>query len=72
MVSKKDLNSAELENVRISNNPTTVVTANGEVPTKEEATVCDRELDLFVTVKLLEDALAVLSLGKPCENHGYN
>ena len=39
VVSKKDLNKAELETVRISKNPTTVVTANGEVLTKEEATV---------------------------------
>ena len=39
--------------------------------TKEEATVYVRELDLFVTVMLLEDTLAVLSLGKLCENHGY-
>ena len=39
MVSKKDLNKAELEIVRISKNPTMVVPANGEVPAKEEATV---------------------------------
>ena len=39
VVSKKDLNKAELETVRISKNPTTVVTANDEVLTKEEATV---------------------------------
>ena len=38
MVSKKDLNVAELETVRISKNPTMVVTANGEVLAKEEAT----------------------------------
>ena len=38
---------------------------------KEEATVYVKELDLFVTVKLLEDTLAVLSLGKLCEDHGY-
>ena len=31
MVTKKDLNSAELETMRISRNPTTVMTANGEV-----------------------------------------
>ena len=48
---------------RVSNSPTTVVTANGEVHTKEEATVYVRKLDLFVTVKLLEDTLADLSLG---------
>ena len=45
MVSKKDLNSAELETVRISKNPTTVVTANGDVLTKEEAAVYVKELD---------------------------
>ena len=72
MVSKKDLSSAELETVRISKSPTTVVTANGEVLTKEEATVYVRELDLFVTVMFLEDTLPVLSLGKLCEDHGYN
>ena len=47
------------------------MTANGEVHPIEEATVYVKELDLFVTVKLLEDTLAVLSLGKRCENHGY-
>ena len=64
MLSKKDLNSSELETVKVSKNPTTVVTANGEVQTKEEATVYVKELDLFVTDMLLEDAPAVLSLGK--------
>ena len=42
MVSKKDLNFAELETMRISRNPTTVMTANGEVQTREEAAVCQR------------------------------
>ena len=31
----------------------------------------DKELDLFLTVQLLEDTPAVLSLGKLCEDHGY-
>ena len=31
-----------------------------------------KELDLFVTVKLLDDTPAVLSLGKLCEDHGYS
>ena len=69
MVSRKDLHSAELETVRVSKSPSTVVTANGEVLTNEEATVYVKELDLFVTVKLLEDTPAVLSLGKLCEDH---
>ena len=55
MVSRKDLNSAKLDTVKVSQNLTTVVTANGEVLTKEEATVYVRELDLLVTVMLLED-----------------
>ena len=66
------LNDAELETVKVSKNRTTVVTANGEVQTKEEATVYVEELDLFVTAKLLEDTPAVLSLGKLCEDHGYS
>ena len=61
MVSEKDIDKAELETVRISKNPTTVVTANGEVLAKEEATENVRELHLFVTVLLLEDTAAVLS-----------
>ena len=43
MISKKDLNFAELETVTTSRSPTTVITANGEVQTHEEATVsCQR------------------------------
>ena len=60
MVSRKYLHSAELETVRISKSPTTVVTANGGVLTQEEATVYVKELDLSVTVMLLEDTPAVL------------
>ena len=72
MVSKKDLYKAELETVRISRNPTTVMTPNGEVLVKEEATENVRELDLFVTVMLLENTPAVLSLGKLCEEFRYS
>ena len=42
MISKQDLNSAEWEKVTTSISPTTVITANGEVQTHEEATVCQR------------------------------
>ena len=71
MVSRKDLDSAELETMRISRSPATVMTANGEVRTNKEATVCVKQLNLFVTVLLLEETPAVLSLGKLCEDHGY-
>ena len=55
MVSKQDLNSAELETMRISRNPTTVITAKGDVRTTEEATEYVKQLDLFVEVMLLEE-----------------
>ena len=38
MVSKKDLDSVELETMRTSRSLSTVMTANGEVQTREEAT----------------------------------
>ena len=72
MISKKDLNSAELETVTTSRSPTTVITANGEVQTHEEATVYVRELDIFLTMRALENTPAVLSLGKVCDEHGYS
>ena len=62
MLSRKDLNSTELETVRFSKNPITVITANSEVQTKEEATVYVNVLDSLVTVKHLDDTPAVLSL----------
>ena len=72
MLSRKDLFAADLETLTTSRSPTTVVTANGEVQTNEEATVYVKELDLFVRVKLPEDTPAVLSLGTLCDDHGYS
>ena len=71
-LSRKDLNLAKLETVRVSRNLTAVTTANGEVQTSEEAEVFVHNLDLFVTVQILGTTLAVLSLGRPCEEHGYS
>ena len=71
MISKKDLNSVEMDTLTKSRSPTTVVTANGEVQTNEEATVHVRELDIFLT-KVLEDTPAVLLLRKLCDEHGYS
>ena len=45
VVSRKDLHSAELETMRTSRSPTTVMTANSEVQTREEAAVYVKELD---------------------------
>ena len=72
MISKKDLNSAEMDTLTTSRSPTTVITASGEVQTHEEATVYVKELDTFLTMKVLEDTPAVLSLGKLCDEHGYS
>ena len=63
---------SELETVRVSRNPSTVITASGEVQTNEEATVYVHDLDLLVTLQVLEDTLEVLSVGKLCEDHGYS
>ena len=65
MMSKTVLSSGELETLRKSRNPIMVVTANGEVQTKEEAQLYVQHLHLFVTVQLLDDTPAVLSLGVP-------
>ena len=72
MLSKKDLSSDEMETLQRSRNPTTVVTANGEVQTNEEAQIYVHDLDLFVTVQLLDATPAVLSLGKLRSEHGYS
>ena len=72
LLSKKVLNSAELETVTTSKSPTTVITANGEVQMNEEATVYVQEFDIFLTMKVHEDTPAVLSQGKHCDEHGYS
>ena len=72
MISKKDLNSDEMDTLTKSCSPTIVVTANGEVQTHQEATVYVKELEIFFTMKVLENTPAVLSLGKLCDEHGYS
>ena len=47
-----------------SRSPTTVMTANVQVRTREEAPVCVEQLDLFVKVIFLEETPEVLSLGE--------
>ena len=71
MISRKDLNDAEMDTLTKSCSPTIVITANGEVQTHEEATVYVKELDIFLTVKVLENTPAVLSLGKLCDEKRY-
>ena len=72
MMSKKELSSEEMGTVKRSSNPAVVLTANGEVQTHDEAQVFVHNLNQLVTVQLLEETLPVLSLGKPCKDHGYS
>ena len=69
---KKALSDAEMDTLTKSCSPMIVITANGEVQMHEEATVYVKELDIILTMKVLEDAPAVLSLGKLCDEHGYS
>ena len=72
MISKKDLSDAEMDTLTKSCSPTIVITANREVQTHEEATVYVKELDIFLTMRVLENTPAVLSLGKLCDENGYS
>ena len=72
MISKKDLSDAEMDTLTKSCSPTIVITAKGEVQTHQEATVYVKELDIFLTMKVLENTPAVLSLGKLCDENGYS
>ena len=72
MISKKDLSDAEMDTLTKSCSLTIVITANGEVQTHEEAIVFVKELDIFLTMKVLENTPAVLSLGKLCDENGYS
>ena len=72
MISKKDLSEAEMDTLTKSCSPMIVITANGEVQTHEEAIVYVKELDMFLTMKVLENTPEVLSLGKLCDENGYS
>ena len=63
MISKKDLSKAEMDTLTKSCSPTIVITANG---------VYVKELDIFLTMKVIENTPAVLSLGKLCDENGYS
>ena len=72
MFSKKDLSDAEMDTLTKPCSLTIVITANGEVQTHEEAIVYVKELDIFLTMKVLDNTPAVLSLGKLCDENGYS
>ena len=62
MISKKDLSDAEMDTLTKSCSPTIVITSNRKVQTHEEAIVYVKELDIFLTMKDLDNTPAVLSL----------
>ena len=64
MISKKDLSDAEMDTLTKSCSPTIVITANVEVQTHEVATVYVKELDIFLTMKVLENTPTVLSIAR--------
>ena len=72
MISRKDLSDAEMDILTKSCSLTIVKTAKGEVQTHVEATVHVKELDIFLTMKVLENTPAVLSLGKLYDENGYS
>ena len=72
MISKKDLSDAEMDTLTKSCSPTIVITANGEVQTHVEAIVYVKELDIFLTMKVMDNTPGVLSLGKLCDENGYS
>ena len=48
------------------------MTANGEVQTHEVTTIYVKELEIFLTIKVLENTPAILSFGKLCDENGYS
>ena len=60
----------KMDTLTKSCSPAIVITANGEVQTHEEAIVYVKELDIFSTMKVLDNTPAVLSLGKLCDENG--
>ena len=74
MISKKDLSNAEMDTLTKSCCPMIVITANGEVRTHEEEAIWYvKEMGiLFLTMKVLDNTPAVLSLGEFCDENGYS
>ena len=70
MISTKDLSKAEMDTLTKSCSPTMVMTADGAVQTHEEAIVYVKELDIFFTMKVLDNMPVVLSLGKVFDENG--
>ena len=71
VVSKRNLNSAELETMRISRSYDGDDGQRRGAKHEKKPRYMSKNMDLFVKVMLLEETPAVLSLGKLCKDHGY-
>ena len=71
MVGKNHLIPEEAHTFPASKTLCETLTAHGTVFTCGEATVHFEDLDMFVTVQMLEDSPAVLSLGRLCVDNGH-
>ena len=61
-----------MDTVTKSCSPTIVISGNGEVQTHEEAILCVKEFQKFLTMKVLDNTPALLSLGKLCDENGFS
>ena len=71
MMSKNEFASCEKDPIRRSKGPTVITTANGKAESTEEATAYVNDLDVFLTMTMLEDSPPVLSLGFLCKEMEY-
>ena len=71
MISKKDLNSAEMDTLTKSCSPTIVITANGEVQTHEEAAVCQRIGHILDYESLRKHASSIVVWKALTRSHRY-
>ena len=61
MISKKDLNSSEMDTLTKLCSLTIVILADGEVQTHEEATVYVKELGIFLTENPRKHASSIVA-----------
>ena len=72
MISKKDLNSAEMDTLTKSCSPTIVIKANGEVQTHEEATIYVYRIGFVLDYESPRGYASSLIARKACDEHGYS
>ena len=71
LVSKNYLHKKEIKTIRRSLTPVHLSTANGEVIAEYTALLYVKELGVCVEAYILDDVPPVLSLGKLCDEEGF-